>query len=97
MKEKNKNHHMGKRTGYELVDGEYHIAPLYQQQFEKLSYEVGGIKATLDIVTSHAAEDLKEIARLKVELFKDIADDIGIDLKEGWVYSGGIIKKREVK
>ena len=97
MKEKNKNHHMGKRTGYELVDGEYHIAPLYQQQFEKLSYEVGGIKAMLDIVTSHASSDLEKIAKLRQQIFEELADDIGIDMKEGWVYSGGIIKKREVK
>ena len=45
MKEKvNPNHHMGKQTGYELVDGIYHVAPVYQQQFDAFASKQSGIE-----------------------------------------------------
>ena len=58
MKEKvNPNHHMGKQTGYELIDGVYHIAPMYQEQFAKIAYQKDGIEQMVAMVTKHAAAD----------------------------------------
>lgn len=92
---KNKKHHMGKRTGYDLINEEYHIAPLYLEQFNELNQKTEGIKAMLDIVTSHASKDLEEISKIRGKIFEGIADDIGIDLKEGWTYCNGILKRVE--
>jgi ADP-dependent phosphofructokinase/glucokinase len=92
MKEKvNPNHHQGKITGYELINGEYHIAPHYWEQFEELNHKVSGIKAMLDIVTSHASGDLTQISKIRREIFVEIADDIGINLDDGWSYQNGIL------
>ena len=94
MKEKeNPNHHMGKRTGYELINGEYHIARLYSRQFQELNHRVGGIETMLNIVTSHAAKDLEELSKSRRRIFEDLADDIGIDLEEGWTYVNYILKR----
>ena len=94
MKEKeNPNHHRGKRTGYELINGEYHIAPLYWQQFEALNHKANGIQIMLHIVTSHASNDLEEMSKIRQGIFEDVADDLGIDLKEGWTYSNCILKR----
>ena len=94
---KNKNHHRGKRTGYELINGEYHIAPYYYEQFNKLQHKRKGIETLLTIVNQHAAENLEEISRVNQAIFNDLADDIGLDLKEAWVHSHGIVKRQDSK
>jgi hypothetical protein len=93
MKEKvNPNHQKGKVTGYELINGEYHIAPLYQQQFDFLNSKEYGIKTVINGVVDHFAEDLAAIAKQRHEVFVELADDIGISLNDGWVYNSGILK-----
>lgn len=91
----NPNHHMGKRTGYELKDGVYHIAPLYAEQFQKLNEEKAGIEEVLEVVTRHATERMKQVVKIRSRIFQDIYDDIGLDSSENWVYSGGKISKQE--
>jgi hypothetical protein len=99
-KKENPNHRMGKQTGYELINGEYHIASLYQEQFTALNFKAEGIKSMLNIVTQHASDDLEEIAKQRQKIFNEMADDIGIDLKDGWNYCNGVlrpVKKPEEK
>ena len=36
-KEEEKNHFMGKITGYRLIDGVYHISPMYSEHYEKIT------------------------------------------------------------
>jgi hypothetical protein len=83
---------MGKHTGYDLINGEYHIAPLYCEQFDELMHRTLGIQHMLNMVTDHAAEDLKQISVIRGKIFKELADDIGLDLGKGWVFSMGVIK-----
>lgn len=93
VKEKeNPNHYQGKETGYELINGEYHIAPLYCIQFAELAQQTEGIKLMLEIVTSYAAADLQQISKAKNELWKRLGEDIGIDITSGWSYGNGIVK-----
>lgn len=91
------NHHMGKRTGYELINGEYHIAPTYWQQFDFLAFREAGIKKILEIITDHFADDLKNIKEAEHKIFIELADDLGIELADGWTYSNGVLKRAESK
>lgn len=97
QKEENPNHHMGNHTGYELIDGEYHIAPMYQEQFEALGIKAEAIRELLRIVNRHTEDDLVEILKIRQRLWQDISDDIGLDPGLEWIYSGGIIKRKEDK
>jgi hypothetical protein len=97
-KNENPNHHMGKRTGYDLINGEYHIAPSYIEQFNALYFKEAGIKAMLNAVADHVSEDLKNTAEVRQKIFNDLSEDIGIDLKQQWEYYGnGVLKLREEK
>ncbi len=92
--ENNPNFHNGKNTGYEIdAEGNYHIAPLYQQQFDALENEAAGIKAMLASVTEHASQDLAKIAGQTRKLWIIMADDLGIDLsKKNCTYYNGVLK-----
>ena len=97
-KKEDTTYHMGKRTGYSLIDGRYHIAPAYTIQFEDLRKQRAGIDEMLCIVTSHAAKTLEVIAGQDKKLWDEIIDDIGLDINVEWVYyHSGVIKKREKK
>ena len=89
----NPNHRMGKQTGYELIDGEYHIAPLYQDRFENIIFKKKGIGDMLKIVTTHASEDLENLIKLENRIWKDLTEDIGLDTKVNWTYNRGIVTK----
>ena len=96
----NPNHHMGKRTGYELINGEYYIAHCYTDEFAELNYKEQGIASMFNGLIEHAQNDMKVIAKQRHDLFATIADDIGIDLSDGnWTYNpyGEFIKKVEKK
>ena len=96
MKEKpNPNYHMGKETGYELINGEYHIAPMYWAQFDRLRDERAGISDMLAMVTRHANSDLAKIAKAQNELWARIAEDIGVDITKGYTYWNGVVKPQE--
>ncbi len=92
----NPNYHMGKQTGYELINGEYHIAPVYWESFDRLAQQTDGIDMMLKVVTRHASDDLAMIAKQRVELWKRLVEDIGIEMGAGWVYQNGVVKKIEV-
>ncbi len=95
MKEKeNPYHHMGNQTGYDLINGEYHIAPLYVQQFDNLACEATGIRVMLEMVTTHAAHDLKTLSEVRMRLWKELEDDLGIDTTTGtWSYQRGVVRQ----
>ncbi len=91
----NPNHHMGKRTGYHLINGEYHIAPLYVEQFDKLTNRQAGIKKMLAAVTENASEQLAQIAESYKRVWDELADDLGLDRNEVWTIRNEIVKKQE--
>ena len=98
-KKKEGTNRMGKRTGYDLVDGVYHIAPMYTRQFEELWALRRGIEDMLAIVIKHAAKDLEPINKAYTKLWCNLADDIGLVLgvpgKEWNYYTDGTIKQKE--
>ncbi len=91
----NHNHHMGKQSGYELINGEYHIAPMYVAQFDALEDRAIGIKHMLEIVATHASEDLEQIRKQQRRVWETLADDLGIDLSKGWKYKNCVVSKIE--
>ena len=96
-KKKKDTNHMGKHTGYELVDGVYHIAPVYISQFGDLGAQRAGIEDMLAMVTRHAAKDLEVVARAYRKLWDDVAEDLGLDITSGeWgYYRNGTIKQKD--
>ena len=92
MKKVFSNHLMGKETGYEIINGEYHIAPKYWEQFDELKHKEIGIRRMLEMVTDHASEDLKVISEQRQKVFKTISEDIGIDLSQPWYFLNGVLK-----
>ena len=92
MKEKvNPNHHMGKQTGYDLVDGAYRIAPLYQNQLDFIIHQKEGIEQMVAMVTKHAAQDLTELSKKEQAIWNELSDDIGLPKDKKWAYSNGTI------
>jgi DNA replication protein DnaD len=91
----NPNHHMGKYTGYELINGEYHIADQYTQAFYALNTRAESIKRVVRVVSDNAAEQLKDIVDAEHKLWKDIQDDIGIYISKAWQLKGSIIKEKK--
>ena len=58
------------------------------------------VEAMLKSVTSHASKTLENISKRVMLLWKEIQDDIGLDLHEGWIYDftkGTVIKKEKVE
>jgi len=90
MKEK-KNHFMGKHTGCTLINGEYHLAPVYQDQFSAITNEKVGLDSLLVSVNSYASKEFANINKKKDHLFKIISEDLGIDTS-GYEYSGGVLR-----
>ena len=90
------NHFMGKHSGYELIDGVYHIAPMYTGAFDKLGERTAGIDQFVRSITRHVAEMNKEIASEQQNLWQRLRDDLGIDLSKRYYYkSDGTIQLRE--
>jgi len=79
-------HHMGKYTGYSLIDGVYHIAPSYITAFEEAAILRSGVDEMLASVTRHAAITLSQIAKSHKRIWKDIIDDLGLDPTIVWEY-----------
>jgi hypothetical protein len=90
-------HRIGKYTGYDLINGEYHLAPQYVQQFNDLFHREKGIEELLKMVAHHAQEDLTAISKEKQGIWVTIGEDLGIDVTANgnWRYSNGIIKKSQ--
>jgi len=91
----NPNHHMGKHTGYDLIDGEYHIAPHYTEQFDKLATHKESIAEMVQIVTGFAAKDMEQLIIARKRLFTEIFDDIGLDQNKQWIYLNGVISEEK--
>ena len=95
-KVENPNHFTGKHSGYELIDGVYHIAPMYIDQFAKLSDRVNGVDQLVKSVAKHVAEINKEIASESRQLWNRIYDDFGLDINKLYSYqSDGTLRIKE--
>ena len=99
MAKKKDTYFMGKTTGYSLVDGVYHIAPMYTEGFEKLLDRRTGIDNLLKSITIHAAEINREIAAEQRRLWKMLSEDIGLDMSKNYSYffDGTIREVEKVK
>ena len=84
---KDANHHMGKQTGYTLIDGAYHVAPMYQQDFAKFKDKYVAISEYIKAVTTHVMSLNEEIARQERETWKLISEDLGLDTNKQWQYN----------
>lgn len=89
----NPNHHMGKQTGYSLINGEYHIAPTYQERFLELANKQESVSGLMKVVTVHCTTILEGLADVRRKIWRDIVDDLGLDKNKLWVYSEGVIRE----
>lgn len=81
-KKENPNHHMGKETGYELIDGVYHIAPMYSEHFDTLNYREQGIKNMLNAVTEHLGLDTSKRYVYQRGTLREIPEDKPLEVKQ---------------
>lgn len=84
------SHFMGKYTGYELVDGQYHIAPTYREEFDRIFEASRGVMDIVEAVNAFAAQQKAALHRREMGLFRRISDDIGLPLHR-LKYTHGII------
>jgi len=89
MTRKKETHFVGKHTGYELIDGEYHIATYYIEKFSHLELKKYSLSEMLRLIGKHVAEDLEVIRKGEIKLFDDVKDDLGLDPSGRWIYSNG--------
>ncbi|KKM72171.1 hypothetical protein LCGC14_1423220 [marine sediment metagenome] len=80
------NHHMGKRTGYELIEGAYHIAPMYRGQFDAVLHKRRGVEDMIGSVTKFTSDTLAQLSVQKQNIWKEIIDDLGLDQNKVWLY-----------
>lgn len=98
MKKQPANDFMGKHTGYQLIGGVYHIAPMYIDNFAKLSDRKIGIDSLMESVLKYAAEINRQITAERRELWQRIYEDLGLDPKKAWVFhSDGTISEQNQK
>ena len=90
------NYHMGKHTGYSLIDGVYHIAPIYTKQLEDLAMQKIGVDEMLGSVTRHAAKTFELLLRMNRKLWEDMVDDLGLDPTIVWKFQNGTVWKSEI-
>ena len=83
---KETNHFMGKHSGYELIDGVYHIAPMYVDGFEKLQDRTISVDQLLKSVTRHVMEINKEIASEQRNLWRRLYEDLDLDKSKNYCY-----------
>ena len=98
---KDPNHYLGKRTGYSLIDGVYHIAPIYQDSFAFNADRKRGVDTMVRAVVAYAAETHKEIATSNRKLWDEICADLGLErgLTNYTYYPDGTVhaEKRETE
>ena len=98
QKAKETTHFSGKYSGYELIDGVYHIAPMYTDQFAKLSDRREGVNQLLKSVVRHVEEINREIALEQRGLWERLYDDLGFDKRKHYSYErSGTIQLIEEK
>ena len=85
-KPKETTHRMGKHSGYSLINGVYHIAPMYVSQFEKFADRRAGIDRVLKCITTHAMEVNEAIAEAQRRLWNSLIEDLGLDKSKGYSY-----------
>lgn len=85
-KTEDKNYFMGKETGYELINGVYHVAPRYQNIFERIMAQKTGVDALVQSVSKYAAETGAQIASEQSRTWVMLYDDLGLDKTKNWGY-----------
>lgn len=91
-KKKQDTHKVGNRTGYELIEGKYHLAPMYVEMFERMLARYEAVEAVLAAVTAHCQRDYEALAQDKKRLWATLRDDFDVDFKQGeWKYDDGNI------
>ena len=85
-KKESSNYHMGKHSGYELIDGVYHIAPIYTDHFARLADRQNGVDRFVKSIVRHAAEINNEIAVEQRSLWERIYEDLGLDREINYTY-----------
>jgi|GEM_PF-6683476 len=93
MAKQDKTYRVGKHTGYELRNGEYHLAPMYVEQFDRITNRRNGIQMMLEAVTEHAALDYQAVSVAQRKLWDAIGEDFGVNFGKGqWTYLDGVIR-----
>jgi len=82
------NHFTGKHSGYELIDGVYHIAPMYTDAFEKIADRSAGVDQLVKSVARYVAEINEEIASESRNIWLRLDEDLGLDNNKCYQYKG---------
>ena len=86
VKAKDTTHFMGKKTGYELIDGAYHIAPMYSDWFDKLADQKASADDLMKSVIKHLNKINTSIASEQRQWWEMIYDDLGLDKTKVYSY-----------
>lgn len=80
---------IGIRTGYEVKDGKYYIAPCYRDEFLRYRNERVALDQLLQAVLSHVAQFQTAVVAAERKLWDEILADFGLtDGDDGyWQYS----------
>jgi hypothetical protein len=82
---------LGKQTGCDVIDGVYHIAPMYVQTFDMLRERRVGVDRLITTVTDHCVELNAAIERAQSEVWARIREDLGLDPNKTWEYKDGVV------
>jgi hypothetical protein len=82
---------LGKRTGCDITDGAYHIAPMYIDSFHALQERREGVNRLIASVTDHCVDLNIAIAKAERMLWKQVEEDLGLDPKKQWQYQHGVV------
>lgn len=91
---------VGKRTGCDVIEEGYHIAPMYVDSFNALQERQAGVNRLLASVTDHCVDINMAIEKAKRVLWDSVQEDLGLDKSKEWQYEKGFvteIKRNEVK
>lgn len=83
-----RGHHMGKHTGYDVLeDGSIHLFPAVTDPMIAVLDREEGLRNLLKAVTDHVAKELTETAKMRREWWTRVAEDIGIDCGQLWLFN----------
>jgi hypothetical protein len=84
------NHKAGKRTGYSEADGYLTLARAHTETMDHLLDRLAAERRTsgamLCVIQTAAVEREAEVQRAIRQWWQNVADDLDLDLKEGWEY-----------
>lgn len=87
-------HHVGQFHGYYVrADGAIELSPGLTDPMNDLTAEAIGLRRLLETTNEHVATRFSRISKDRRAWWKRVADDIGIDPADNWVFDGVAIKK----